>query len=93
MIVLSHCIYCDESTYVEEENAQDCCCDECFKILHHEEYQENQYDKYFNKGNNCDDCSNQYLSGKDGDSVGCWRYDNGLECQIDKEFILFIENK
>ncbi len=35
MIVLSHCVYCDESTYVDKENTQDCCCDECFKLLRH----------------------------------------------------------
>lgn len=41
MMVLSHCKYCDEATYTEDKNALECCCDECYKLLQHKEYQEN----------------------------------------------------
>ena len=42
------------------------------------------YDKYYNKGHNCDICANLYLCGRDGDAVGCKRYDAGLDCEFDK---------
>ena len=42
------------------------------------------YDKYYNKGHNCDICANLYLCGRDGDAVGCKRHDAGLDCEFDK---------
>jgi len=40
------------------------------------------YNQYYNKGNDCDSCKNQYLCGKDGDAVGCRRQDDGLDCKF-----------
>lgn len=37
------------------------------------------HDKYFNKGNDCDCCENQYLCGVDGDSVACRQADENKE--------------
>lgn len=42
---------------------------------------EKDYSKYFNKGNDCDTCGNQYLCGRDGDATGCRCADNGEECK------------
>lgn len=41
-----------------------------------------EYGKYFNKGNDCDACENQYLCGKYGDAVGCRCVDEGQECHF-----------
>ena len=38
------------------------------------------YNKYYNKGNDCDTCENQYLCGIDGDKLGCKCQDEGEEC-------------
>ena len=43
---------------------------------------EKDYDQYYNKGNDCDACENQYLCGTYGDATGCRRYDEGLECEF-----------
>ena len=40
------------------------------------------YSKYYNKGNDCDCCENQYLCGVDGDSIGCKCQDEGKECEF-----------
>jgi len=40
------------------------------------------YNQYYNKGNDCDACKNQYLCGKDGDAVGCHRQDEELDCEF-----------
>lgn len=60
---------------------------------------------YYNKGNDCDNCKNQYRCGVDGDAIGCLCRDNGKECNyvacteaMDKEtlinpFALFDERK
>lgn len=42
----------------------------------------NDFDGFFNKGNDCDCCENQYLCGADGDAVGCHRADENNECQF-----------
>lgn len=39
------------------------------------------YDMFYNKGNDCDSCMNQYLTGKYGDAWGCKRADRNLECE------------
>lgn len=45
--------------------------------------QEN-YSKYYNKGNDCDICLNQYRCGLDGDALGCKCLDDGSECNFVK---------
>jgi len=40
------------------------------------------YEKYFNKGNDCDCCENQYLTGTDGDAVACRQADKNKECMF-----------
>lgn len=40
------------------------------------------YEKYYNKGNDCDACTNQYLCGRDGDCLGCRCADEGKECHF-----------
>ena len=40
------------------------------------------YSEYYNKGNDCDACVNQYLRGRDGDSYGCRCQDDGEECHF-----------
>jgi len=42
------------------------------------------YNEYYNKGNDCDVCKNQYVCGEYGDATGCSRYDEGLECEFVK---------
>lgn len=54
------------------------------------------YDKYFNKGNDCDICKNQYICGKDGDGTACKRLGEGLTCEfceVKEEFIAENELK
>lgn len=38
--------------------------------------------QYYNKGNDCDACKNQYLHGIDGDRIGCKCYDDRKECEF-----------
>lgn len=38
------------------------------------------FNKYYNKGNDCDTCENQYPCGKYGDAVGCRCQDANKEC-------------
>lgn len=38
------------------------------------------WNKFYNKGNDCDSCENQYLYGRDGDAFGCRCYEEGEEC-------------
>ena len=45
----------------------------------------NKFSQYFNKGNDCDACMNQYHCGIDGDAVGCKRHDEGLECEFEED--------
>lgn len=40
------------------------------------------YSQYYNKGNDCDCCENQYLCCKDGDATGCTCYDEQRECEF-----------
>ena len=40
------------------------------------------YNRYYNKGNDCDVCKHQYICGRDGDVVGCSRGDEGLDCEF-----------
>ncbi len=42
--------------------------------------QSEDYSHYYNKGNDCDCCKNQYLYGKDGDMLGCHCRDNNTDC-------------
>lgn len=42
------------------------------------------FSKYFNKGNDCDACKNQYLWGIDGDKLGCKCQDEGKECNYEE---------
>jgi hypothetical protein len=44
------------------------------------------YSGYYNKGNDCDTCENQYLCGAFGDATGCKLFDEGRECE-------FVEHK
>lgn len=37
------------------------------------------YDKFYNKGNDCDCCINQYRCGRDGDAEACRRADEGQD--------------
>ena len=37
---------------------------------------------FFNKGNDCDCCENQFFCGKYGDAVGCKCADEGKECKF-----------
>jgi hypothetical protein len=39
------------------------------------------FEKYYNKGNDCDTCSNKYLSGTFGDEIGCKCIDEDKECE------------
>lgn len=41
-----------------------------------------RFSQYYNKGNDCDTCQNQYLCGTYGDAVGCKRKDDGLDCEF-----------
>lgn len=43
---------------------------------------EKDFSSYYNKGNDCDACVNQYICGVDGDEVGCTRYDNKEKCKF-----------
>lgn len=43
------------------------------------------YSHYYNKGNDCDYCENQYLYGKDGDMLGCHCRDNNTDCHYVKD--------
>lgn len=45
------------------------------------------YSEFFNKGNDCDCCENQYLCGMYGDEIGCRCRDEGEECN----FIEYLE--
>lgn len=38
------------------------------------------YSKFYNKGNDCDACENQYMCGRDGDELGCRCADEDQEC-------------
>lgn len=40
------------------------------------------YSKFYNKGNDCDCCKNQYLCGCDGDAIGCKCADSGEDCNF-----------
>lgn len=42
------------------------------------------FNEYFNKGNDCDNCKNQYICGVDGDAVGCKCRDEGRECEFEE---------
>lgn len=42
--------------------------------------EEDKYSKFYNKGNDCDCCQNQYLTGEFGDGWGCRCKDDGKEC-------------
>lgn len=57
---------------------------------------EKDYNNYFNKGNDCDSCENQYLSGNDGDAIGCKCSDSGIECcfigREEQKIIIDCEN-
>lgn len=44
-------------------------------------------EKYFNEGNDCDICRNQYLCGRDGDAIGCRRQDKGMKCNFEERDI------
>jgi hypothetical protein len=46
------------------------------------------YSEYYNKGNDCDCCENQYLCGAYGDATGCKCVDNEEPCH----FIEYQEN-
>ena len=46
---------------------------------------EKDYNQYYNKGNDCDTCKNQYLCGRDGDAIGCKRFDENKECEYVEE--------
>ena len=39
------------------------------------------YDGY-NKGNDCDNCQNEYICGEFGDAIGCRCADEGKECNF-----------
>jgi hypothetical protein len=41
-----------------------------------------EYIQYYNKGNDCDCCENQYLCGRDGDALGCLCFDENRECEF-----------
>lgn len=40
------------------------------------------YTEYFNQGNDCDCCENQYLCGEYGTVTACHRADTGLSCEF-----------
>jgi hypothetical protein len=42
------------------------------------------YSKFFNKGNDCDLCKNQYLTGQYGDALGCRCIDNKEKCNYEE---------
>ena len=42
--------------------------------------EETDYSKFYNKGNDCDCCKNQYL--ERGDVECCRKADNGEECEF-----------
>lgn len=53
------------------------------KVIKQQEREaEKDYSKFFNKGNDCDCCGNQYICGKDGDALGCKCIDEGKECNF-----------
>lgn len=51
-------------------------------LLKGELFMSEDFSKYFNKGNDCDACDNQYLCGIDCDAVGCKCADKGKECHF-----------
>lgn len=40
-----------------------------------------KYEEFFNKGNDCDTCEHQYMTGRDGTVSACWMKDFGRECE------------
>lgn len=40
------------------------------------------FEKQYNKGNDCDCCVNQYYTGRDGTVTGCKRALEGLDCDF-----------
>lgn len=53
------------------------------------------YNQYYNKGNDCDICQNQYICGRDGDRLGCKMIDLGLPCnfKVDENLISIFEEE
>ncbi len=49
------------------------------------------FEDFYNKGNDCDICENQYLCGLYGDSLGCKCFDEGLTCNFVNESLLTSE--
>lgn len=43
--------------------------------------------KYFNEGNDCDICKNQFMTGRDGTVEDCRRRQNGLSCRFEERDI------
>ena len=43
------------------------------------------YSLFYNKGNDCDACKNQYLRGVDGDAYGCRCKDSCEECHFEED--------
>lgn len=43
------------------------------------------YSKFYNKGNDCDFCKNQYITGRYGDSLGCKCIDNKEKCNYEEK--------
>jgi hypothetical protein len=42
------------------------------------------FSKYFNKGNDCDMCKHQYMTGQDGTIYACRRDELGLQCDFEE---------
>lgn len=43
--------------------------------------------KNFNRGNDCDMCRHQILTGRDGDALDCRRREQGLSCKFEERDI------
>jgi hypothetical protein len=48
------------------------------------ESMEREYSEFYNKGNDCDNCKNQYLTGLDGDAYGCKCKDDNKDCKYEE---------
>lgn len=45
---------------------------------------ERDYNEFYNKGNDCDNCKNQYLTGLNGDAYGCKCKDDNKDCKYEE---------
>lgn len=41
-----------------------------------------EFEHLYSKGNDCDACRHQYITGRDGDAWGCERADKNLDCEF-----------